>query len=99
MIPKGLIFMMNTFDLIEYQEQARNASSPRKLFELWEDICRRYDRGEIGKYELDEMKEAIWPMMRLLTRLQMEIDGHPISGESKAYVHSISGNLEKRKAS
>jgi len=42
----------HTFDLIEYQDRARDIYSPKRLFELWEDVCKKYDRGFIGKYAL-----------------------------------------------
>lgn len=70
---------MESFDLIEYQQKAREMTDPRKLFELWEDCCRRYDRNEIGRYELDEMKEVIWPTLHALSTLKRIIN----SDESK----------------
>ena len=65
---------MKSFDLIEYQRDARSRKQPRELFELWEDVCRKYDRGIIGSYELDEMKAVIWPNLQALTALQKEVD-------------------------
>jgi len=57
----------HTFDLIEYQDRARDIYSPKRLFELWEDVCKKYDRGFIGKYALDEMKAVIWPKLHTLS--------------------------------
>jgi hypothetical protein len=55
------------FDLIEYQDKARDIYSPRRLFELWEDVCKKYDQGFIGSYALDEMKCVIWPKLHSLS--------------------------------
>ena len=63
------------FDLVEYQYKAREISSPKKLFELWEEVCRFYDRGLIGKYELDEMKTVVLPSLRQLDQLQKAVEG------------------------
>jgi hypothetical protein len=65
---------MEPFDLIEYQQRARETADPKKLFELWEDCCRRYERSEIGRYELDEMKEVIWPNLQALASLRRAIN-------------------------
>lgn len=48
---------------------------PRKLFALWEDVCRRYDRREIGSYELEEMKEVIWPSLMTLALIRRTVNG------------------------
>ena len=42
---------------------------------MWEDICRRYDRREIGTYELEEMKEVILPNLKALAELRRSING------------------------
>jgi hypothetical protein len=65
---------MNKFDLIEYQRQARSHTLPGSLFMLWEDVCKQYDRGLIGTYELEEMKAVIWPNLQALSALQNEIN-------------------------
>ncbi len=65
---------MTNFDLIEYQREARDRRQPSSLFQLWEDVCRLYDRGLIGKYELDEMKSVIWPNLRAVCALQSEVE-------------------------
>lgn len=65
---------MESFDLIEFQQKAREITDPRKLFELWEDCCRRYERSEIGNYELDEMKGVIWPNLHALASLKKAIN-------------------------
>jgi hypothetical protein len=41
---------MEPFDLIEMQNKAREIFDPKKLFELWEEICQLYERHEIGEY-------------------------------------------------
>jgi hypothetical protein len=44
------------------------------LFELWEDVCRRYERKEIGLYQLEEMKEVIWPNLKALATIRQMVD-------------------------
>ncbi|MBS2000163.1 MAG: hypothetical protein U0103_17520 [Candidatus Obscuribacterales bacterium] len=65
---------MRTFDLIEYQRDARSRKQPRELFALWEEVCHHYDRGLIGQYDLDEMKAVIWPNLHALSVLKSTID-------------------------
>lgn len=65
---------MEPFDLLEYQHRAREATCPKKLFDLWEEVCRRYERNEIGRYALEEMKEVIWPSLKALTALKRIVD-------------------------
>lgn len=65
---------MKYFDLIEYQQDARACHTPKELFELWEEVCRQYDKGLIGAYELDEMKAVIWPNLHALTKLKENIN-------------------------
>ena len=65
---------MRRFDLIEFQREARGQQNPLDLFHLWEEVCRNYDRGLIGQYELDEMKAVIWRNLKALTALVGEIE-------------------------
>jgi hypothetical protein len=62
------------FDLLECQKTAREMLCPQKLYQLWEDVCRRYERREIGHYELEEMKEVIWPLLTALSALRRTVD-------------------------
>jgi len=62
------------FDLLEFQRIARETCCPKRLFQLWEDICRRYDRKEIGLYHLEEMKEIIWPSLEALAILRRGVN-------------------------
>jgi hypothetical protein len=70
---------MESFDLIEFQQKARETFDPKKLFELWEDVCKRYERREIGEYELEEMKEVIWPTLQQLASLRRIVNAQPRS--------------------
>ena len=65
---------MARFDLIEYQQAARELNQPASLFEMWEEVCRLYDRGLIGKYELDEMKSVIWPSLKSVSALRTAVE-------------------------
>jgi hypothetical protein len=71
------------FDLLEFQQKARETLCPKKLFLIWEDVCRRYERHEIGLYQLEEMKEVIGPHLAALSALRKIIDGT----ESKRQKH------------
>lgn len=66
---------MEPFDLIDYQQKARETCDPKKLFELWEEVSRRYERREIGNYELEEMKGVIWPSLTQLAVLRRMVNG------------------------
>jgi hypothetical protein len=66
---------IETFDLLEFQQYARQLCCPKKLFELWEDVCQRYERREIGMYELEEMKEVIWPTLMALAIIRRTVNG------------------------
>ena len=68
------ITIIEPFDLLDFQKRARECCDPKKLFELWEDVCRRYDRHEIGQYDYEEMKEAIWPNLHALDTLRRAIN-------------------------
>jgi len=50
---------------------------------LWENICRRYERHEIGLYQLEEMKEVIWPNLNTLSSLRKIIDGNQPKRKSR----------------
>lgn len=75
---------MEPFDLIEFQQKARQTCDPRKLFDLWEEVCKRYDRHEIGVYELEEMKEVIWPSLNALASLRRIVNGQPVEQKLKS---------------
>jgi hypothetical protein len=66
--------IIEAFDLLEFQKKARETCDPKRLFELWEDVCRRYDRREIGSYELEEMRDAILPNLQALAGLRRSIN-------------------------
>lgn len=70
-------FAIESFDLLEFQKRARDICDPKKLFELWEDVCARYERHEIGTYEVDEMKEVIWPSLQALASLRRSVNETP----------------------
>lgn len=65
---------IEAFDLLEFQKKARETCCPKALFELWEDVCRRYDKRLISLYEFEEMKEAIWPNLHALASLRRSIN-------------------------
>jgi hypothetical protein len=81
--------IIEAFDLLEYQRRARETCCPKTLFQLWEDVCRRYDQHEIGEYQFEEMKAVIWPNLTALASLR-----RAINNSEPAVVH---GNERKRK--
>lgn len=72
------------FDLLEYQQLARETSYPDKLLKLWEEVCWLYERGMIGRYELDEMKATIWPALQYLCNLKKAVESAMAQG-TKVY--------------
>lgn len=74
----------NDFDLIEFQQRARVIASPEKLFELWVDVCNRYDRGEINKLQLEEMKSIVEPNLNAFAVLRRAIDRIDSSTDSSS---------------
>jgi len=73
---------MRRFDLIEFQREARECKLPGALFQLWEEVCKFYDSGLIGTYELDEMKEVIWPNLKALCALRSEIEASFVGSQA-----------------
>jgi hypothetical protein len=62
------------FDLPECQQEARETKSAKHLFLLWDKVCCHYDRGSIGKYELEEMRDVVYSQMNDLVTLQSAIE-------------------------
>lgn len=68
------MYIVDRFDLPEYQQEAREAKSAKSLFALWDKVCSYYDRGLIGRYELEEMRDLVWEQMNSLVKLQSAIE-------------------------
>lgn len=62
------------FDLPECQQEARETKSAKHLFLLWDKVCSFYDRGRIGKYELEEMRDVVYSQMNNLVTLESAIE-------------------------
>lgn len=64
-----------SFDLLETQREARlHKSDGPKLYKMWDDVCGRYDRREIGIYDLEEMKSVIFPAPAALESLKNNVN-------------------------
>lgn len=61
---------MRTFDLLEFQREARDSCSQQFLYELFEDCSKRYDKQEITQYQYVEMKDVILSRMEVLGALK-----------------------------
>jgi len=68
------MYVVERFDLPEYQQEVREAKSAKTLFALWDKVCTYYDRGQIGKYELEEVRDLVWEQMNSLVKLQSAIE-------------------------
>ena len=66
--------MSKFFDLLEFQRDARESHSMANLYDLWDDVCKRYDKHEITAYQLDEMKEVIYTSMSALSNLKRSME-------------------------
>lgn len=61
---------MSNFNLIEYQQQARDITTSASLYTFWDGICKRYEREEINDYELEEMRAVIFPRFQVLAEVE-----------------------------
>lgn len=50
---------MDTFDLIQTQKDLNSANSMREVYVIWDRVCGLYDKGRIGSYELQEVKDVV----------------------------------------
>lgn len=65
---------MDAFDLIEWQHHARQLECPKRLFLMWDDVCHKYERRLISRYEVEEMKSVIWPQLTALAALRESVN-------------------------
>jgi UDP-galactopyranose mutase len=61
------------FDLIEWQQMAKDMTSAENLLDLWERVNKMYLAGQIGKYELDEMRDVIFPALASISNIKKEL--------------------------
>ena len=62
------------FDLIEAQTFVRNSLKPKDLYEWFETICKKYDKGQITKYQIDEITEVVQEQMKVLEAIKKQLD-------------------------
>ncbi len=62
------------FDLIQYQRDARTLTTPQSVFQMWEDVCRKYEVGAIALNEWEELKDTLWSVLAVTSKLQRQID-------------------------
>ncbi len=58
------------FDRPKSQQEVCEAESTESLFLVWDSICGYYDRGQITKIDLEEMKDLVWSRMSILKVLR-----------------------------
>jgi hypothetical protein len=62
------------FDLIQYQRDARTLTTPQSVFQMWEDVCRKYEVGVIAPNEWEELKDTLWSHLAETSKLKRQID-------------------------
>ena len=62
------------FDLIESQNFVKESLNPKLLYEWFESICKRYDKGQINKYQIDNITEVVQEQMKKLTSIKKQLD-------------------------
>lgn len=50
---------MHGVDLTAIQKKVRQLQTTAQLFQLWNAVCRLYDRQQINSHELDEIQTVI----------------------------------------
>lgn len=63
-----------TFDLCEAQQNARELKTPQDLYLLWEHVLALKEKGLVGQYEVDEMKDVIFPALKKASILQKDLN-------------------------
>jgi len=72
------------FDLIQCQREARTLTTPQSVFQMWEDVCRKYEVGMIAQNEWEELKDTLWSHLAETSKLQRQIDSSFSSKTSAA---------------
>ncbi len=63
------------FDLLKHEKMIKDSYTPRGLYYVWEEILTLYDRGVIGAYELDNLRDLFTPKMEQLVALERQLGG------------------------
>lgn len=61
------------FDLLEQLTLARECTSPEKLYKIWDACLNRYDRRQVSLYQVEELKEVIYPLMTKLMDIKKSL--------------------------
>jgi len=72
------------FDLIQYQHDARTLTTPQSVFQMWEEVCCKYEVGMIAQNEWEELKDTLWSVLAQTSKLQRQIDSSFSSKTSAA---------------
>ena len=51
---------MENFDLLRELAIVKHSSTQQGVYEIWENMNRRYLKGEIRAYDLEELKEGVF---------------------------------------
>jgi hypothetical protein len=66
--------MGRTFDLLEFQREARESSSLSRLYDLFDECSTKFQKREITEYQYDEMRQLIFACMNTLGNLKRSME-------------------------
>lgn len=62
------------FDLLKEQNAARECMNTKDLYQQWDRICSMYDRGEIGRGALYEIRDTIFGNIHSLEQMKTNVN-------------------------
>lgn len=54
------------FDLIQAQEYIKTLTDPEKLYRVWDKYLSFREKGQIGKYEIEELSPLVEAQFKLI---------------------------------
>ena len=65
---------MKEINLKVYKHKAKESTSSKELFHIWDLVSTSYEDGLIDRATLNEMKSIIYPMLSTISRLRKQIN-------------------------